>query len=388
MTFSNERPRIEGGENPDNIEHWDIYRAFNPQDTTDANDAAGKFTTIATQWNADVTIFAARLQRSSAAAWDGQAAEASREAVRNYTQRAVDLTPTLQSLARQVSTAITGITNTKKNVAEPNSGVGWNIFNPKGWSIGDWDGPRSRDGISEARDKARAAMRDHYLVDFKSADSQIPELPRAVNPTSPLYNWQPGTSGVPGPSTAGVPVTPGTQPDSPEGTAAQPTTQGQDSGTAQDSGSTEPAATNSAAATDDSAATTPTGVDPNAAATRPSSAGGSGSGGIPGGGLGGLTGGSTPGGGRSVPGAPGSGTAGNAAAAAARAGAAGMPGTGMPGMGGAGGKGKGEEDESTHAIPDWLKNMENAEELLGEVPKTIPGGVIGGDYADPRPPDK
>ncbi|MFD3461706.1 hypothetical protein ACFWVM_18490 [Nocardia fluminea] len=50
----------------------------------------------------------------------------------------------------------------------------------------------------------------------------------------------------------------------------------------------------------------------------------------------------------------------------------------MGGMGGGRGGGKSEEDES-HEIPEWLKNMENTEELLGEMPRVIQGGVIGGN---------
>jgi hypothetical protein len=43
------------------------------------------------------------------------------------------------------------------------------------------------------------------------------------------------------------------------------------------------------------------------------------------------------------------------------------------------GRGNGEE-ESTHGIPEYLINQANTDELIGEVPKTVPGGVIGGDH--------
>ncbi len=52
-------------------------------------------------------------------------------------------------------------------------------------------------------------------------------------------------------------------------------------------------------------------------------------------------------------------------------------------MGGAGGANKGKaESEKDHDLPEWLRNMENTEDLLGPQPKTVPGGVIGGDYRD------
>ncbi|MBF6062803.1 hypothetical protein IU500_13520 [Nocardia terpenica] len=216
MTIPNEPPQISGGENPDHLEHWDIYHAFSPQDTTDANNAVDKYSRMAATWSTDVAEFAARIRRSSAAAWDGAAAEASRQAIDNYAQRALDLAPALQSLAAQVSTAVTGIANTKSNVAEPNDTVGKNIFNPKGWDVGFWHGSRSRAAVDEARDQARAAMRDHYLVDFKSADTQIPVLPQPISPTNPLYTpQQPGNTGGdggPGGTSTGGGVSPdGTQ---------------------------------------------------------------------------------------------------------------------------------------------------------------------------------
>lgn len=412
MTIPNEPPQISGGENPDHLEHWDIYHAFSPQDTTDANNAVDKYSRMAATWSTDVAEFAARIRRSSAAAWDGAAAEASRQAIDNYAQRALDLAPALQSLAAQVSTAVTGIANTKSNVAEPNDTVGKNIFNPKGWDVGFWHGSRSRAAVDEARDQARAAMRDHYLVDFKSADTQIPVLPQPISPTNPLYTpQQPGNTGgdgVGGTSTGGGVSPGGTQGPGGIGSAGdhggQPTTPAQDLPTTQDPTSTNPAATNPAAAVADPSATRPTGIDPNTTATRPSGMGstglpsGGGLGGLPGsgrsgGGPGGLSGGRVPGigsggPGRSLPGTPRAGIPVNPAAAAGRAGAAGTPGMGMPGMGGAAGKGKGGEGDRDHATPDWLKNMDNTEELLGPAPRTLPGGVIGGDYVDPPPPDR
>ena len=54
----------------------------------------------------------------------------------------------------------------------------------------------------------------------------------------------------------------------------------------------------------------------------------------------------------------------------------------MGGMGAGAGKGKSDED-STHKIPDYLINAENTEELIGEIAKTVEGGVIG---ANPDPP--
>lgn len=50
---------------------------------------------------------------------------------------------------------------------------------------------------------------------------------------------------------------------------------------------------------------------------------------------------------------------------------------GMPMGGGAGQRGGGKDEESNRSTPDYLINQENTDELLGEAPRTIPGGVIG-----------
>ncbi|MFF0491264.1 WXG100 family type VII secretion target [Nocardia sp. NPDC004068] len=396
MTIPNEPPQISGGENPDALEHWAIYRAFNPQNTSDAYTAAGNYQRLAATWETTVTEFATRIRRSSAAAWEGPAAEASRQAIDTYAQRALDLAPALSALSQTVTTAVTGVDNTKANVTEPHNSVGWHFWNPDGWG----NGPRSRKSIDAARDHAREAMRNYYLTDFKTADSRIPVLPQPVSPTNPLYTAEiagrnggtddgggkpssgpnPGDSGGhsgDGPVPGLDEVDPGRDAPNPSGDHATPT----------DPASVQPGGTGidpaSATGSDHGASTRPAGIGSGA----PGSGGGGvpGTGGFPGGGGGSGGGSSVNAPGRSVPGAPGVGTP-AAAAAAARAGNPGTPGMGLPGM--PGGRGKSEDDENTHDTPDWLKNMDNTEELLGKPPRTIPGGVIGGDHDQPEPPQR
>ncbi|TLF60796.1 hypothetical protein FEK31_03590 [Nocardia cyriacigeorgica] len=81
---------------------------------------------------------------------------------------------------------------------------------------------------------------------------------------------------------------------------------------------------------------------------------------------------------------PGMGAAGQTAAAAA-AGRAGMPGMMSPG---AAGRGQQGQDDEEHKLPEYLINAENAAELLGEQPRTVPGGVIGGEAPAARPPEQ
>ncbi|MQY31687.1 hypothetical protein [Nocardia aurantia] len=401
MSIVNEPPHIADKENPSSFEHWDLYRAFHPQDTTDAHNAAEKYDHMARTWAADVATFAARIQRSSASAWEGPAAEASRAAINNYAQRAQDLTPALMALAEQVTTAATGIVNTKKGVEpEPQSTVGpWyeHAFNTDGWDFLH-HGSRSVTKINEAKAKAQAAMQNNYLVDFVHADSRIPVLPEPVSPTSPLYSWQPGQAGVEhGPVGVG-----GNGYSGPNGTG------GLDDGTAP-GGDTAPGAQDQPADTSGPSAdaagsdhpvdgqaqgghsnrdeTRSAGTVPGEVTTRPTSfgpsaypgGGGYGSAG-PGGDVNGPLGASP---GRAIPGNP---TAAGASVRpmAAQAGLPGAPGMGMPGMVPPG-RGKSEEDERAHKSPEWLKDKKNTEELLGTPPHTLPEGVIGVDEPAPAP---
>jgi len=50
-------------------------------------------------------------------------------------------------------------------------------------------------------------------------------------------------------------------------------------------------------------------------------------------------------------------------------------------MGAPGARGGGKDEESSRATPDYLITQENTDELLGEAPRALPGGVIGGDPA-------
>ncbi|NKY48915.1 WXG100 family type VII secretion target [Nocardia vermiculata] len=388
----NEPSKINDHETSEGWEHWEIYNTFHPLDTTPAQEAKDLYNQLSIDFGRAADFFAARIRQSSSAAWQGPAAEASRQAVGDYAQRALDLSTALDSLHSSVARAVMDIADTKLNVPKPNSGVGWNIFNPEGWSL--FNGSRSREAIDEAKDKARIAMTNHYVNPFAQANASIPVLPVPDSPTNPVNSWNPDQGpGVPGAIPPGGLQPGGISPggDTPNGLETPGTPDaGEDTeqpGTPEEQGTSDspqdPTATNPAAA---QSPTAPTALDSTAPAgmgTTPSSMGSGTSGGpysgggtsaIPGGGLGSLPGGGP---GKSVPGQPGTpGSLGSpAAAAAGKPGGAGMPGMGMGGMGGA--RGKQDSEENTHELPEWLRTMENAEELLGPDVPTIPGGVIG-----------
>ncbi|WP_280218791.1 hypothetical protein [Nocardia neocaledoniensis] len=391
MTHSTEKPKITDDirEHADQFEHWDIYRSFNPLDPNAAQSAAQDYWALANGWNNAVEYFAARIKHSSTAAWEGPAAEASRTAITNYAARALELSPALSALASEVTVAANSIVTTKQSVDEPQNGR--DIWDLKG-KIADWvtDGPRSRDEIDRAKTEAREAMQTHYIDKFKVTDGKIPVFPTAVSPVDPLYSFDPSSDPGGTPSDGGGnPTTPtATNPSATSPTTDQPATT-DDPTTTEDDTDDDSTDDPSSADPDTGDSTEPSSTDPespatNPAATNPAAAGAPGSG-SPGGGTGGGGAGSPGAGTPSAP-APGKGMPGTPLAAGVTAAglgtAAANSGRGMAGMGGMGApgaRGGGKDDESTHEIPEWLRNMENTEELLGETPKTLPGGVIGLD---------
>ncbi|WP_157121472.1 hypothetical protein [Nocardia miyunensis] len=341
--------------------------------TGEAHNGSEQYQEIATKWEAAVEIFANRIHQSSSAAWDGNAANSAREAISKYAQQALDLSAPLKELADRVTTTVNGINDTRNAVQKPPDGG--HAYNPLSWNLGFWHGPNSAAVRNDCQNAAREAMKNHYVTPFTETDMQIPVLPVPNSPTDPLYTApkepssvvQPG-SGGPNSSTPSTSTSADTNHDS-----SNPTDNSQQQ-------STTPSNTDASATPSSSSATSPTsttpastGIDPTSATTPSSYSGGSGLGGSGLGGLGGTTD-SGGGQGRSVPGTS-AGTGTNAAAAnAARASSTASGLGGMGGMGGGAGK---KDEDKDHQTPEWLKNMENTEELLGPEIKHLPDGVIG-----------
>ncbi|MEU2173566.1 hypothetical protein ABZ552_05005 [Nocardia sp. NPDC019219] len=372
-----------GGEHPDSWEHARINSTFEPLDPTNAINQANRYWQARTQWEQGVETFARSIQTSIAQAWSGPAAEQSKNAIAKYTSDAQNLTTSLEELYCRVRDAATAISNTKKALPDlVNFSFGERIFHPTRWSL---NGERS-----EAEQSARVAMKEFYVQPFSEMDGKIPVLPTPVGPTASVDIPAPPPGGYKGDDSGGP-----TSNDTGNG----PTT---DSGTPGDKdgdGKPDETSTEEQQSTDESAqdqqssdttaadtSTTPAGVDPTsttpasttdptktapAGTPTPHSPGSPGSPGTPS-----TT--SHPQPGRSVTGAPGTPNASVNPAAAARA-TTGLRGTsGMPGMMAPGARGGGKDDESEHKTPDYLITQENTDELLGEPPRTLPGGVIGG----------
>lgn len=386
MTFQNENPKIGDPEEPNGFSHPEINGAFGPLAPGDHGmTASDQYGQIAAQWESGVQVFAARIRRSSAAAWEGPAAEQSRQAIGNYATRAEDLVPALNALAVQVYESVASIMRTQNNLPEV-------IEKHSSWDPREWSFLGFHNERTDNEEAARQVMRDYYVTGFVQADTKIPVLPVPVNPTQPLHTDLPtGTGDQTGPGDAstdqggnpngtdtGVPQ--GENPAGEEPGTEQP---GEDTGTEQpeDSGNDDPGTTpagTTPSATDNPISTTPsTTTMPSTTSTTP----GLGTPGSPSGSP--VTTGDP---GRTVPGTPNVTGTPAAATGATTSGAArsGMPGMMSPGAG----RGRQGSDDDKHETPDYLINAENTDELLGELPPTIPGGVLGADIPAARPAER
>ncbi|MEU6832676.1 hypothetical protein ABZ894_28870 [Nocardia beijingensis] len=364
-------------EHPDGLKHREIRDAFDPVATTAANDAAAKYRQAQQKWSQGLETFRQRMMNSIAEAWEGQAAEASKKAIVNYTIKADELTGTFGTMAQLVTSTAQSAVEVQRSLPTYEEDPRW--YNPNAWPF-----LRSRFETrrNDAEESARQIMRDHYVKDFAAADNSLPVLPRPVHLVQ----------------SSGIPSGPGEQPigqgvDPPAGAAdnGQPTSLGpttdDQAGQPDAPGTDEPHATPAPNAAN---ATTPASTDPTST-IAPNTA----SPGIPTTttipattthaspniATGGPTGSpvQSPAPGRSILGNP------SAAGVPPRTpmsggvgptrGVSGMPGMMAPG----GGRGK-SEDQSEHQTADYLKTEENTRELLGETPRFLPGGVLGARF--------
>ncbi|WP_063039069.1 WXG100 family type VII secretion target [Nocardia pseudovaccinii] len=370
----------------ENVFHWErteIEEAFKPLDPKNAHGAAMTYSNVATQWDQGLETFARSVQGSIAEAWEGSAADKAKDAINRYVTSAHELTPLITQMSNDMEAAADGVRNVANGIPEANH---------HSWTANVWP-PRAHEEENtknEATAGARNAMLTNYVNKFAEFDGRVPVLPTALDPTNPLDISGPiksggnepgssgpgGTSGGPtGGTSTGGETKDGTES---EGKSPEETTSTDTNPTDTTSSSTNPSST---------ASTTPTTTTPSnttattsSTATTPSSTPiGTGSPGSAG-----SSTSTSPSPGRTVVGTPTTTSTNPAAAAATTSTSTGRSGMGMGGMGAGAGRGKSDED-STHQIPDYLINAANTEELLGEIARTLPGGVIGEDPESPPP---
>ncbi|MBO0854289.1 MAG: WXG100 family type VII secretion target [Nocardia sp.] len=392
MVRQNEPARIANAENVFGWDHTQIENAFSGLDTTDANNMSQNYAKAATEWEQGLETFQRSVVNSIAEAWDGAAAESAKSAIKKYSDDAANLADLMAGMSRDIDAAGSAIVATK-NAIPAAAAHSWtaNIWPPRAA-----EEERSRNNVTN---DSRTAMLNHYVNQFKGYDQTVPVLPAALNPTQPGGDQQPpqpGGPGGPGSMPAGGHADGGHgAPSSAAGHHDPKTDQPSDGKPGDPSSATKPSAGESPAAQAPMA--TPGGPDAGSHTAPASSAGTSttpsgisGGGPEPGGsggpgsgfGSGSGSGASRGGPGRSVPGPKIPGGAAEPAAALGRGTATG--GAGMPGIPGMGAGKSQKESERTHKTADYLINAENAAELIGEEPKTLPGGVIGANPADDR----
>lgn len=366
----------------ENVFHWErteIEDAFKPLDPKVAHDSAMSYSNVATQWDQGLETFARSVQSSIAEAWEGSAADSAKNAITRYVTDAHNLTQLITQLSNDMQSAAEGVRAVANGIPEANH---------HSWTANVWP-PRAHEEENtknEATAGARSAMLINYVDKFAEFDGRVPVLPTALDPTNPLDISGPtksgdgsessGPGGTAGPSTTGGTGNPGgenSEQKTEDKTADEPTS------TDTDTSATTPTSTNPSTTPSTTASDTPTTTTPSSATTPSSTTTGTGSPGSPA-----SSGATTPSPGRTVSGTPGttSTTTPTAAAATSSTARSGM--SGMGGMGAGAGRGK-SDDDGTHKIPDYLINAANTEELIGEIAKTVEGGVIGGNPDPPAP---
>ncbi|MFD4456999.1 hypothetical protein [Nocardia sp. NPDC058480] len=369
-------------ERPQELSHAKIIDSFDPVGVDPSFGAVAVFWQAKTDWEVGLATFRQRMHAAIAEAWEGNAAEASKNAISSYTTKAEELTPTFETVARLISSSALSSSDTKSSLPARKE-------DPDIWDINDrWiNNDEFEDGRNDDEEDARAIMKAKYVEAFGVVDAGLPVLD---HPTSLVTDsFVPGGDGDDGNGDGGGDDGGGSDDeDEDNGTGDDPDTGDENTGDDDNTGDdteddttgddtaeddTEDDTTSdddTAAASTESPATTPGTTTPNAPGSSgsPSSpSGGSPSAGVPGAAV------PTPG--RAIPGIPAAAVTGTAAAASA-AGGAGRGTTGAPGMMGAGaGRGGGKDDENTHETPDYLINEENTRELIGEIAKATPQAI-------------
>ncbi len=382
-----ESPKIpQGGPLGANWKNGELHDAFQSLTVDKTYEQARQYEAAVNLWEEGVETFARSIHRSISDAWEGVSAEAAKQAISDYTTAAQQLTKPLQDLTNHMVNSAAAVVATK-NAIPPGvhiDATSW-LWPPHRFDLEDEQGRNRQQGWE--------SYKSLYVEPLGKVDSSVPVLPKASDQNHSIDI-------VPGKDTGDSPPSGSLGPEGPAGTTG-PGESGDEDRAKPNDRADDPSQPDQAAGQDNSPgkSTAPAGVEPNsvrpsgfeapALATTPSglSTGGSGfPGGSHTGSPAGVSGPGVAGPGRSI---PGTGVVPQNPAAAARFGAGtstsglpGMPGMGMPG------RGAKNDDEAVHKTPEYLENAENTEELLGPDPKTIPGGVIGGDFDARDRPDK
>ncbi|MEV0540340.1 PPE domain-containing protein [Nocardia salmonicida] len=368
-------------------EIWDALRGKDGKPGVDAgqiNATADGWRRLTTGTETAVNNYRTSFERVLSEKWSGASGTAAIDGVKSYTTEAAKLHTTFQMVANGIDYMEGVLGQAKIAIPKPEEVSTFDEFISHIPGNGVVKAAKHR--ANEAEEDARLFMIGTYQPGSITVDKQTPILPLPINnigdpggvpdtggngndggSNNNNNNGNNSIGGDPSTDPAGTQEDPATT----EPQSTDPDEDQNDDGTGDDS--TEPSSTDPSATTP--AATTPAGTG---MPTTPGGGGAPGSGspgsGSPGSGM--PSGGAQ---GAAVPGTPGGAAvaagSGNRAGTTSGVGGRGM--SGMPGMmGGGRGGGKGEDD-SEHAIPDYLI-QDREDELIGLLPPTLPpGGVIG-----------
>ncbi|MEV4207070.1 hypothetical protein [Nocardia salmonicida] len=383
VTMEGEKVKAEPFSTWTHQEIWDALRGKDGKPGVDAgqiNATADGWRRLTTGTETAVNNYRTSFERVLSEKWSGASGTEAINGVKSYTTEAAKLHTTFQMVANGIDYMEGVLGQAKIAIPEPEK---VSTFDELISHIpGNGVVKAAKHRANEAEEDARLFMIGTYQPGSITVDRQTPILPVPIN-----------NIGDPG----GIPDTGGNGNDG--GSNNSTGSNGSDSstdpaGTQEDLATTEPQSTDPDEDQNDDGTgddpTEPSSTDPSAttpAATTPAGTGTPttpGGGGAPGSGSpgSGSPGSGAPSGGAqgaAVPGTPGGAAAaagsGNRAGTTSGVGGRGM--SGMPGMmGGGRGGGKGEDD-SEHAIPDYLI-QDREDELIGLLPPTLPpGGVIG-----------
>ncbi|MFD4368455.1 hypothetical protein [Rhodococcus sp. NPDC058521] len=342
-----------------------------------------------------ITDFQEAIASITASDWQGEAASNAQAAIARYAGESAKLGGAFTLVGNKMEEAYTGFAQVKAQLPEPDTGTSFGDFVRGG--IGLIANPGSVvnmvDGNDDARQEAIRVMNTVYTPVVQQADTGVPMLPAAVDPTDPSTGT-PGTPGGPGigpsggPDISGPSAAPGSPAAGfPQSTAPASTAPSSIGPTAQPPIAPASAVPAAASGLPGSGVGQDSARNPFVAPAAAGLGGGSGSGSLGSGsaGRGVGTGGVGTGGGfgsgasaapLGAPQKPGAVSPGQASGARAAGGA----GAGRMGMGGAmmppGARGKGDDD-TEHKTPDYLVNVQNGNELIGDLPRGAPP-VLGG----------
>ncbi|WP_174184098.1 hypothetical protein [Nocardia barduliensis] len=349
--------------NPDGID--DLYERVQAMSITDVTALHQRWESIRNRLEQGLRGFAPEISKAMEGKWEGAAAKAASDGIKEYVDKSSGLVGSVQIVAEKVKIIRSGIEVTRPAVQEAPAQT-W-TSNVASWVPGPtWKLNQHREDA--ARDASVNVVKNVFYPAVREADTGVPLVPKPYNPVhnsgdQPSISnngWQTSSSrdgSGDNPATGDPSQRPGAA-ETPDSTVASSPTPSVEQENSDDQAATTPAGTNPST---QPASTSPA-ADPSL--TRPGTPS-PGSPGTPSPGTStpGVPGLGTPAPGRSLNGAPGV-PSGAPAAASARSGA-GRPGMGgMSGMMPPGSRGKGD-DEKEHQTKDYLVNQRNGEELTG-----------------------